>query len=263
MNRQKLLTYIIPALVIVILLCLTGIWTPAYAADQKVFVLCYHSFLGNKRFGGDISMQEFRSQINYFLGKGFHYISYSDLLNNTVRGTKNLLMVIDDGNETVYAAYKEILKPLHIKPMLAIYPSVIGRKSYALTWEQLAELSKDGCDIAAHGYYHEIVNQKFYDRDKKGFLKEIYDSKGTLEKRLNIKVTSYVYPNGVRADITKKTLKEAGYAYAFTITWGPVLLPLSLNKDPFELSRYMIWRDHGKENWDMISGAIIKAAAGS
>ncbi len=260
MNRQKLLTYIIPALVIVILLCLTGIWTPAYAADQKVFVLCYHSFLGNKKFAGDISLQELRSQMDYFQSKGFHFISYTDLLNSKVTGTQNLLLVIDDGNQSVYQAYQEILKPRHIKPILAIYPSIIGKKSFALTWDQLKELSKDGCDIAAHGYYHELMSQKFYDKNKKGFLREIYDSKETLEKNLNKKITVFVYPNGVRADITKKTLKEAGYSYAFTINWGPVLSPLRLNKDPYELSRYMIWRDHEKENWRMISGAILKAS---
>ena len=223
-------------------------------------MLCYHTFLGNKRFGGDISMQEFRSQMDFFQSKGFHFISYADLLKGSVTGTQNLLLIIDDGNQSAYPAYKEILKPRHIKPMFAIYPSIIGKKSYALTWEQLEELSKDGCDIAAHGYYHELMNQKFYDKDKKGFLKEIYDSKETLEKKLNIKVTAYVYPNGVRCDIAKKTLKEAGYSYAFTINWGPILSPLSLNKDPYELPRYMIWRDHEKENWRMISGAILKAS---
>ena len=232
-----------------------------YAADQKVFVLCYHTFLGNKRFAGDISMQELRSQMDYFQSKGFHFVSYADLLKGSVTGTQNLLLVIDDGNQSAYPAYQEILKPRHIKPMLAIYPSIIGKKSYALTWEQLKELSKDGCDIAAHGYYHELMNQKFYDKDKKGFLKEIYDSKETLEKKLNIKVTAYVYPNGVRCDMAKKTLKEAGYSYAFTITWGPVLSPLPLNKDRYELSRYMIWRDHEKENWRMISATILKASA--
>jgi peptidoglycan/xylan/chitin deacetylase (PgdA/CDA1 family) len=259
MKRHNLLTHV-SVLVLLWTLCFAG-WNTAYAADQKVFVLCYHSFLGNKRFDGDISLQELRSQMDYFQSKGFHFVSYSDLVKGTVTGTQNLLLVIDDGNQSIYPAYKEIFKPRHIKPLLAIYPSVIGHKSYALTWEQLAELSKDGCDIASHGYYHELMNQKFYDKDKKGFLKEIYDSKETLEKKLNIKVTAYVYPNGVRADVTKKTLKEAGYSYAFTINWGTMLSPLSLNKDPYELPRYMIWRDHGKENGRMISGAIIKASA--
>jgi len=258
MKRHNLLI----SVSVLVLLCLSSFpgWKTAHAAEQKVFVLCYHSFLGNKRFGGDISMQEFRSQIEFFLSKGFHFVTYADLLKGRVMGTQNLLMVIDDGNESAYAAYKEILKPQHIRPMFAIYPSIIGRKSYALTWEQLKELSGDGCDIAAHGFYHEMLSQKFYNRDRTGFLKEIYDSKGTLEKKLNIKVTAYVYPNGVKCDMAEKILKEAGYSYAFTIHWGPVLSPLSLNKDPYGLCRYMIWRDHGRENGQMISGVILKAS---
>jgi hypothetical protein len=73
-----------------------------------------------------------------------------------------------------------------------------------------------------------------------------------------IKVSAFVYPNGVRADITKKILRESGYSYAFTINWGATLSPLSGNKDPLELPRYMIM----KGNWKMITSAILKASAG-
>jgi peptidoglycan/xylan/chitin deacetylase (PgdA/CDA1 family) len=236
-------------------LCLAG-WHDAYGADRKVFALCYHSFLGNKRFAGDVSLQEFRSQVNSLRDKGFRFVSYQDILKGSITGSRNVFIVIDDGNKSVYQAYHEVLKPLNIRPMLAIYPSVIGKKPYTLTWEQLQELSK-GCDIASHGYYHLHLDQKLYEKDKDAFLKEIYLSKETLEKRLNCKVSVMVYPNGIRSDITKQTLKEAGYANAFTIVWGPLLSPLKLNKDPYELPRYMIYQD----NWGMIANTILKASA--
>jgi peptidoglycan/xylan/chitin deacetylase (PgdA/CDA1 family) len=230
----------------------------APAADQKVFVLCYHSFLGNK-FPTDIPMNEFRSQMDFLKSKGFKFVSYADLMKGTVTGTQNILLIIDDGNHSVQQAYQEVMKPLGIKPMLAIYPNIISKKSYALTWEQLNELRKEGCDIAAHGYYHELMNQKFYDRDNKEFIHEIMGSKETLEKMIpGVKVSAFVYPNGVRADITKKILRESGYSSAFTIQWGAALSPLSGNKDPLELPRYMVQ----KGNWKMISSAILKASAG-
>jgi hypothetical protein len=75
-----------------------------------------------------------------------------------------------------------------------------------------------------------------------------------LEKRLNVKVTAFVYPNGVRSDITKKTVKDAGYRYAFTVVWGPVFCPLNENRDPYELPRYMVYQN----NWAMISNSILK-----
>ncbi len=246
----------VSAVLIVLTLCFAG-WSDARAADQKVFVLCYHSFLGNKPFPSDLPLEEFHSQMILLRSKGFRFVSYSDLLKGTVTGTRNILVVIDDGNRSLLEAYRQSMKPLGIKPLLAIYPNIIGKKSYALTWEELKELVRDGCDIAAHGYYHMLMNQKFYDKDKAEFIHEITGSKALLEKNLGIKISAFVYPNGVRSDITKKTLKDSGYAYAFTINWGTVLSPLNLNKDPLELPRYMVL----KNNWGMISSSIIKAAA--
>jgi hypothetical protein len=230
----------------------------ASAAGQKVFVLCYHSFLGNK-FPTDIPMAEFRSQLDFLKSKGFKFVSYGDLVKGTVTGSQNILIVIDDGNHSIQQAYREVMKPLGIKPVLAIYPNIIGKKSYALTWDQVNALHKEGCDIEAHGYYHELMNQKFYDKDKKGFTFEITGSKAAIEKMVpGAKVTAFIYPNGVRADITKKILRESGYSYAFTISWGAVLSPVSGNRDTLELPRYMVQ----KGNWKMISSAILKASAG-
>lgn len=228
------------------------------AADQKVFVLCYHSFLGNK-FPSDIPLEEFRSQMAFLKAKGFRFVSYADLVKGTVSGTQNILVVVDDGNRSVLKAYREVMKPMGIRPLLAVYPNIIGRKAYALTWEQLNGLRKEGCDIAAHGYYHELMNRKFYDRDPREFIHEIAGSKQALEKMLpGVKISAFVYPNGVRADITKKILRESGYAYAFTINWGAAVSPLARNRDTLELPRYMVM----KGNWKMISSAILKASAG-
>jgi len=226
----------------------------ASAGDQKVFVLVYHSFLGNSRYPSDISLQELTLQLDFLSKNGFHFVSFSDLLKGHLPGLKNILIALDDGNQSVYMVYKEVFKPLHIHPLLAIYPNIIGKKEYALTWEQLKYLSDEGCDIASHGYYHLLLNQKLFEEDKRAFLKEIYLSKQALEKRLNVKVTAFVYPNGVRSDITKKTVKDAGYRYAFTVVWGPVFCPLNENRNPYELPRYMVYQN----NWAMISNSILK-----
>ncbi|MRR14270.1 hypothetical protein EG833_02340, partial [archaeon] len=86
----------------------------AQASDQKVFVLCYHSFLGNK-FPSDITMDELRTQLDYLKDKGFGFVSYTDLLKGDINGTKNILIVIDDGNHSILQAYRQILKPRGIK----------------------------------------------------------------------------------------------------------------------------------------------------
>lgn len=243
----------------VMLMILFGIdgWAEARAADDQVFVLCYHSFHGNGRFDYDVSLKELGSQMDELAGKGFRFVTYADLREGTITGRKNVLVVVDDGNQSVYQAYRQVFEPRGIRPVLGIYPNIIGKKSYALTWDQLKELSRAGCDIAGHGYYHLLLSRKFYEEDSKAFVKEIRLSKKTLEERLGVEVTSFVYPSGVRSDIAKRLLKEEGYECAFTIRWGRVLAPLGSNQDPYELPRYMIMNS----NWPMISGALFKAAA--
>ena len=39
-----------------------------------------------------------------------------------------MLCCIDDGNRSVGRAYREVLAPMGIKPLLAIYPNIIGRR---------------------------------------------------------------------------------------------------------------------------------------
>lgn len=243
--------------VVLVVFCSFVQWGEAGAADSRVFVLCYHSFHGNNRFDYDISLEELASQMDFLSTKGFRFVSYADLVEGAVTGKKNVLVVIDDGNQSVYQAFHEVLKPRGIRPVLGIYPNIIGKKSYALTWDQLMELCREGCDIAGHGYYHLILNRKLYDSDRRAFVQEVALSKKVLEEKLGVKVSSFVYPNGARSDIAVQTLKDAGYESAFTIRWGQAAVPLALNQDPYGLPRFMILNN----NWPMISGFILKSSA--
>ncbi|MCP4134239.1 MAG: polysaccharide deacetylase family protein [bacterium] len=228
---------------------------PPLPKEGKVFSLTYHSFLGKDQYLTDISIRDLKSQMILLFKHGFKFVSFDDIIKNKLSGNKNIFVTIDDGNVSSYYAYKEVFKPLGIKPLFAIYPNIIGRKSYALTWNMVRELDADGCEIAAHGYFHWRMTQGLYYRNQAGFKREIYRSKEVLEKELKHKITTFVYPFGVRSPIAKKTIKEAGYSHAFTIVWGPIQYPLNKNPDPYELPRYMVVR-----NWRTISAAIIREA---
>ena len=213
------------------------------SAQAKVFALCYHTFKGDPRIATDISQEELRSHVRTLKEKGFTFVSFDDIRNNRVAGTKNILFTIDDGNVTAYRVYQEILKPAGIKPLLAIYPNIIGKKKYVMNWDQLRELSADGCECAAHGYYHLFVNQKLYDKDRQGFMKEIVLSKKILGSKLGRPIDVFVYPFGVRSPITVETIRQTGYRYAFTIDWGEIAVG---TQDTFELPRFMLTRNAWK-----------------
>jgi len=210
-------------------------------AESNVSVFCYHAF-NNRKNKYCISLKTLEREIKVFKKAGFHFITFSDLKSGRLKYNKNILISVDDGNKTVLIAYKKIFKKYGIMPLLAIYPSVIGRKKYALTWKQLRYLKKQGCTIAAHGYYHLSITDKLFRQNKAYFFQEIYRSKKILESKLGNKIEVFVYPYGAYSDITIRTLKKAGYKYALTVSNGNISLPLSLyqNKKRFSLPRYMV-----------------------
>ena len=224
-------------------------------ADQNpsVRVICYHTFRDAKNTY-NFSVQELREQIEFLKSSGFTFVSAQDLSAGRVKGDRNILITIDDGNVSVYRAYKDVFKPHGIRPLLAIYPNVIGKKSYALSWEQLAELIRDGCDVAAHGYYHSILSEKNYEKDRKAFSREIVLSKKVLEEKLGRRVDFFVYPFGAYSDAAQNLVKETGYKLAFTIKPGAAAVPLNGNQ--LTVPRYMLTQETVKWQMHKISGAL-------
>jgi peptidoglycan/xylan/chitin deacetylase (PgdA/CDA1 family) len=231
---------------------------PVPAGSALVFVLCYHTFDGIDKYLTDISTSVLKLQLEILGKKGYKFVKFSDILANRVTGSRNVLITIDDGKLSVLRTYNEIFKPLGIKPMLAIYTAVTGKKKYALTWDQIRYLAGEGCEIAAHGYYHNRMTQKEYERDKRAFLDEIYKPKEMLEKELKLPVTVFIYPYGQRSPAAIENLQKAGYKYAFTIAGGGVKVPFDGNTKVYELPRYMLTN----KNWDGVFYAMFRKSAG-
>ncbi|MCP4130466.1 MAG: polysaccharide deacetylase family protein [bacterium] len=244
------------SILLVVVVISTGILVAASGRAPGVDVLCYHYFLGNKN-QYSFSYEELRKHIQYFRKKGYTFVTLSSLVQGKVKGGKNILLSIDDGNSNIYDTYYRVLKPLQIKPLLAIYPSVISKKKNALTWKQLKELADDGCGIAAHGYTHRFMTQKFYNADKKFFYNEIVLPKKILERRLGKTINTFVYPYGVRSAAAIKAVQKAGYRYALTIDPGTIPQPLPAGKSRYELPRYMVTRHNRKKLFAAITGKPV------
>jgi peptidoglycan/xylan/chitin deacetylase (PgdA/CDA1 family) len=226
--KKKYITMLISALLLFILTA------PSYS--NGVYILCYHAFL-EKKDPYSFTPDQFREQLNKLKSSGFRFVTYEDVINNKISGNKNILISIDDGNKSVYETYYTIMKPMGIKPLLGIYPAIIGKMKYAMTWEEVKKLSDEGCFIASHGYHHMFLSEKYYNEDQANFKKEIYLSKKVLEQKLNRTIDTMVYPFGVNSPIAISELKNAGYKYGLTIVQGRESLP---SKDNFQIRRYLM-----------------------
>ncbi len=234
-------------LIAVFILVLFSSAVPSYSA--QVYILCYHSFL-EKKDPYTFSAEQFKEQMVRLKNAGFNFVTFDDVLKNRISGNNNVLISIDDGNHTVYPVYHSILKPMGIKPMLAIYPAIIGRVNYAMTWDQVKELADDGCYIASHGYHHMFLSEKYFKEEPASFRKEIYLSKKILEEKLNRKIEVMVYPFGVKSPIAISELKKAGYKYGMTIEPHGTQLPVRNN---FQICRFLMTNESEKGFISLIS----------
>jgi len=216
-----------------------------------VYILCYHAFLDRKD-SISFSPAKLKSHLLALKGAGYKFISYEDYRKNRFKGSRNILITVDDGNRSVYRTYFEIMKPLGIKPLLAIYPAATGRTSYALTWKQLEELKNEGCTIAAHGFNHRFLNSKQFNASEYLFKREIHLSKKILEERLKIKIEAFVYPYGAYCPEAFREIRKAGYKYAFTVKPGKAGY---IDENPLLIKRFMMT----KQNEKMFIASLEKA----
>ena len=109
---------------------------------------------------------------------------------------------------------KKWLLITQLEKHLDIIPPDIPPPEYsAVTWEQLAEMNKNGIEIGSHTMNHPILSKI----QKKKFYEEINLSKAYLEDKLNCEIMSFSYPNSAPDDINKQVIeqvKSAGYTGA-------------------------------------------------
>jgi len=223
---------------------IVGVWVMAVgmAHAQSVMVLCYHTFLGKPHIDTDFSISEFTQHVQTIQAKGYRFVTFEAMTKGQVTGSRNVLLVIDDGNRTAYDAYQQVLKPRRIPALFAIYPGIISNRRFAMTWEQLQTVLANGSEVASHGYFHEFLSEAFKAKRPQDFENEVRLSQQLLTKHLGIPIDLYVYPFGVFSVSGKQLLKASGYRYAMTIQPGPTLIPLSRNPNPLQLPRTMLTR---------------------
>jgi len=225
-------------------------------SKDGVFVLCYHSFTN---FPHEITfpIKQLILHIETLQNGGFNFITTEDLYAGRYKGLNNVLITSDDGNKSIYKAYFEVFKKYNIKPLIAIFPAIIGKRDYALTWEQIAELRKEGCHIAAHGYFHVFLDAKAYRADPHSCKREVTESKKLLESKLKFNINTFVYPYGKRCNEVVKLVEETGYSFGFTVENGIVYRD-DPNLNLLEMPRYMIINSNVNQIFELMFEATGK-----
>jgi peptidoglycan/xylan/chitin deacetylase (PgdA/CDA1 family) len=104
-----------------------------------------------------------------------------------------------------------------------------------MNWEEVKALHRLGFEIGSHTVHHPILSRC----DEEQLVRELTESKRTIEGHLQTECFSLAYPNGGREDYNEsvqRMAREAGYRVAFVIN-DSLSRP---GEDPFAISRICV-----------------------
>lgn len=238
----------------------------AFAAESfRVPILLYHRFGATVADGMTITTPVFEAQMKYLHDNGYKVIPLRQLVDHyrgkgPAPGPKSVVIVEDDAHKSVFSEMLPIVKKYHFPVTIFAYPSAISNAKYAMTWDQMRELTKTGLfDIQSHTYWHPNFKKERKKLSKPALdtlvMTQLKKSKSRLETELGAKVDMLAWPFGIFDDYLIGKATEAGYGATFTIERRHATASDSVTKLP----RYLLVNaDSGKAFVQLLEGNAVK-----
>ncbi len=175
-------------------------------ADAKVFV--YHRFNDSEHQSTNTSLQELKTQFEYFKKNNYEVVALGKILNKLKNGEEIpsnwVALTIDDAYKSFYENGLNLFKEYAYPFTLFVYIEATNSKyNDFMTWDELREAKKYG-DVELHSYSHKslikLSNQEIVEDTKKAI--EIF------EKNMGYKAKIYSYPFGEYDDRVQSEIKK-------------------------------------------------------
>lgn len=237
-----------------------------YAAESfRVPILLYHRFGATVADGMTITTPVFESQMKYLHDNKYTVIPLRQLV-DYYRGKapapkpKSVVIVEDDAHKSVYSDMLPVIKKYRYPVTIFTYPSAISNAKYAMTWDQMRELTKTGLfDIQSHTYWHPNFKKERKKLSQTALdalvATQLKKSKTRLETEMGTKVDMLAWPFGIYDDYLIRKATESGYVATFTIERRHATASDSVLKLP----RYLLVNaDSGKAFVQLLEGNAVK-----
>jgi peptidoglycan/xylan/chitin deacetylase (PgdA/CDA1 family) len=168
-----------------------------------------------------VAPSEFRAQMEWLKGHGFHAVTQLQAFAALERGTplprKPVMITFDDGYRDVLLNASPVLKRLGMPATLYVITGrVSGPDPSFANWGELRVLEQRGITIGSHTVTHRPLTRLSSDEAQR----ELRDSRQALEQHLGHPVQWFAYPYGAEDSRIVTLAREAGYVLAVTTLGG-------------------------------------------
>nr|WP_211106286.1 polysaccharide deacetylase family protein [Nitrospirillum iridis] len=202
--------------------------------EPGIPILAYHRFDPSTTGPTTVRTPVLERQLDWLETHQYQVVPLSQVVDALRGGGRDMLradtghavaITVDDGHVSVYTQLYPIILRRNVPVTLFIYPSAISNASYALTWEQLAEMVKSGLvEVQSHTFWHPDFRKERARRtsdDYRAFVNsQLVRSRSTLERRLGARVDMLAWPFGIIDADLQSAAERAGYRAAFAYEGG-------------------------------------------
>lgn len=218
----------------------------APSAGGGIPILVYHRFGPVVADGMTVRTAVFEQQLAWLREHDYRIVPLRAAI-DALRGTGEhdldhaVTITVDDGHRTVYTELFPLIKRYRFPVTLFIYPSAISNASYAMTWEQIAEMARSGLvDVQSHTYWHPNFHRekaRLEPAEYGAFVaNQLARSKKVLMERFHSEIIMLAWPFGIVDPELEHMARDAGYVAGFTIERRPAMP----NTDLLALPRYLM-----------------------
>jgi peptidoglycan/xylan/chitin deacetylase (PgdA/CDA1 family) len=218
---------VVAAIVIIVLPVGSAAQAGKVSVSVEASILLYHRFGPVVRDSMTVKTTTFRAQLEYLKQQGYPIIPLRWLVNHLLGKEpapppRAVVIVVDDGHASVFTEMLPVVRDYRVPVTLFIYPSAISNASYAMKWDQLAELLRTGLfDIASHTYWHpnfKTEKRRLSPDAYRSFLTMQFTKPRTvLRDKLGVNATMLAWPFGIYDDDLIASATQSGYVAGFTL----------------------------------------------
>lgn len=162
-----------------------------------------------------VSPEAFERHLRWLARVRYRVLGLGDVVDRLARGApfprRSAVITFDDGYEETYTVAWPLLKRFGVPATVFVATEEVGRKGFA-TWEQLAEVARDGLAIGSHTRHHSYLPLV----DRARLSDELVESKRIIETRIGHPAHFLSYPVGGFTSDIQAVARQAGYRAACT-----------------------------------------------
>jgi peptidoglycan/xylan/chitin deacetylase (PgdA/CDA1 family) len=201
--------------------------------QNELISFVYHRFGESKYASTNISLENFRKQLDYLKENEYHVLTMGEAVSAGAVPERSVVLTVDDGYKSFLNKGLPILQEYGYKATLFINTETIGVGNY-LSWEDLKVISDAGIEIGSHSHKHDNFLNYPDDKISAAFRNDLQVSQDLFEKNLGFKPVVYSYPYGEYSKKMKSIVIRYGFICATLQNSGVI----DLDRDLYAMPRY-------------------------